>query len=260
MDEREGGAGRVYEGMGPSWAWETGVVPVTSGLTPIFQVSGVYVNNTFYPTSTTSGTYGHIVDYRRGRVVFNSAIPSTDSVKCEYVFRDVDIFLTNSKQWKTITSEYEKQFNDLENLSPSGMASILKENRVWLPCVAIDLKSVTSEGLQLGGGEIAKLYVDYHIFANRSFDAYKLCNIIGNQEATVLDLYDINKAPFPYNYNGTLASGALSYPTLADRTGQYFWTYGYIETATATPYNSSTDVYRSESNHTISVDRYLSTY
>jgi hypothetical protein len=258
-DDRSGGSGKVFEGMGPSWVWETDVSAV-QGNQPIFQVSGVYVNNTFYPTASTTGTYSHYVDYRNGRVVFNNALPSTDVVKCEYVFNNIDVFSTNSRQWKTITHEYEKQFNSLDGLSPSGMAAILKQNRVWLPSVVVDLQHITSEPLQLGGGEIAKAEVAYHIFADTAFSAYKLCNILGNEESKVLTLYDINKSPFPYNYNGSLASGAITYPNLSDRGSQYFWTYAQIEQATAIPYNSVTNVFRSETNHTISIDRYLSTY
>src|SRR6185436_428573 len=42
--------GQIYEGFGPSWVWETDVVSNDSQAGSIFQVSGVYINNTFFAT------------------------------------------------------------------------------------------------------------------------------------------------------------------------------------------------------------------
>src|SRR5688572_24263958 len=54
------GADRVFEGLG-EWAWESDVSTSISGLDPVFRVSGVYVDDDFYPLST-SGAYAHTID------------------------------------------------------------------------------------------------------------------------------------------------------------------------------------------------------
>ena len=116
------------------------------------------------------------------------------------------------------------------------------------------------EGLQLGGGEKQEFVVRYHIFAERSKDSKKLSDIINNQYHKKMCLYNINTCPNQYTYHGFLASGALTYPQLADYDGQYFWTYANIEDTAGGPRDSSTNVYRAELNQTIIIDRYVGTY
>lgn len=258
-DPRYGGAGRVYEGMGPSWAWETDVSTVSGANdSNVFQVSGVYINNTFYPIGT-SGVYSFYVDYLNGRVIFDNA-QSGINVKAEYVFRDIDVFSIDSHKWKTIVDEYSKRFEDLEELSPSGMASILKEHRVWLPCVVVDVRETQPRPLQLGGGEIVDAEIDYHIFSENSYVNRRIGDTLNNQYHKRLNLYDISSAPHPYYANGALYSGALTYPQLANRHSEYFWTNAHIDESMILPMRDDGDLYRSTITHSISTDRYLSTY
>ncbi len=262
-DDRFGGAGRVYEGYGPSWVWETDVIPPSGKAAP-FQASGIYVNNTFYPTVSTSGQYSHYIDYRNGRVVFDSSVSANTVVKCEYSFRDIDVFLQDSPQWKTIRSSYLpylQEFNRISEVQPSGMASILKDRRVWLPCVAITMDDMTFDrGIQLGGGDIYDYEVRYHVFSDSSFANKRLSDIINNQAQKTLKVFNINNHTFPYRFNGSLASGALSYKQLSSDTNPSFWTHAYINDGGGGPRNSMTDIYRAELNHSISVYRHLSTY
>jgi hypothetical protein len=254
-------SGRVYEGFGPSWAWESGVNCVDQTKPQIFQVSGVYINGSFYPSSTT-GQYAHKIDYRNGRIVFTNALPSTANVQCEYVMRDVDTFHVSNNKWRTIVEEYSKRFDDLSYLGGSGMgmASTLKENRVWLPSIAIQVEDITNAALQLGGGEISTCQVSYHIFSDKSFSAIRLCDLLMNQKDKTLNLYDVNKIPKIYEFDGSLGSGSVPYPTLSDRNGSYFWTYAGVDHADGDHFPSVTDLYRGEVSHTIDVQRYLSTY
>lgn len=250
----------IYEGMGPSWVWEENIEIIPSGVSQPFQASGVHVNSVFYPTATTSGTYAHSLDFQTGRVIFDSAIPSADVVKCEYTFRDVGVYLTDSPQWKIIVDEYQVKFENLNTLSPSGMASILKEKRVWLPSVFIETQDSTHRGLQLGGGQFADVTVMYHIFADRPFANNRLSDVINNQEALTLNLYDINTAPFPYNFDGSLNPSGLKYTDLSKRSSTHFWTFGYIASSAGGPKTTMMDIYRAEIIQRIEVSRYLSTF
>lgn len=253
------GYNRIYEGFGPSWVWETDF-NVPSGFDIPFQVSGVYVNNTFYSSAATSGTYSHKVDYLNGRIIFNNAIASGLSVKAQYIFRDVDVYLTDSHKWKVIVDEYERRFEDLDDLSPSGMASILKENRVWMPSIIIESTRSGNFGLQLGGGERQNFETNIFVLGDNPFITNRLCDLLNNQFQQNLFLFNSNTVPVTYNINGTLASGALTYPNLSDRSGPYFLTYAYILSSDGGSNGNFDDVYRGIVNWRIEVDRYLSTY
>ncbi len=152
--------GTVLEGFGPSWIWENDVSPNNPSSPIPFQVSGVYINNMLY----APGISGMIIDYENGRVIFpNNKISSNSSVQCEYTMRDIGVYTSDSSKWRTILDEYTKQFNQLQTLSPSGMAQILKDKRVWLPAVFIDIQNRDQTPLQLGGGE----FYYFNIFFQR---------------------------------------------------------------------------------------------
>jgi hypothetical protein len=259
QDERYGGTGRVYEGMG-NWVWEPNIAVVQDNLPQPLVASGVRVNNVFYPTTTTSGTYAHKIDFRDGRVIFNTALPANAQVKCEYTFRDVATYLVDDPQWRTIIEGYTEKFEKLGSVSPSGMAQYLKDERVWLPAVVIEVGDRTNTALQLGGGDINTFDVNYHIFSDKSFSNRRLCDLLNNQFETTLPLFNLKTVPFPYTYEGTVASGALTYPTMSDRNGPYFWDFAFIAATDGGPRTSATNVYRAEISHTISVDRHMSTF
>jgi hypothetical protein len=87
-------SGKAWEGFRQNWVWQSGVsyspppIVGTSNARP--GISGVYVNNTFYPSST-SGTYAHKVDYFNGRIVFDNPIPVNSVVKAEYSYKYINI-------------------------------------------------------------------------------------------------------------------------------------------------------------------------
>ena len=259
-DDRYGGHGKVYEGMGPGWVWETNVNPVIGGINLPLVASGIRVNGTFYPTSSTSGTYQHIIDFRHGRVIFANSLPASANVQCEYTFRDVATYLVDDPEWRVIVEGYTDKFESLSSNSPSGMAQFLKDNRVWLPSVAIEVGNRFNSPLQLGGGDVNEFDVNYHIFSESAFVNRRLADLLNNQYQTVLPLLDINTAQLPFTYEGSVVTNALTYPELAVRESQYFYTYGYISETSGGPQTTSTDVYRAEISHTISVDRYMSTF
>jgi hypothetical protein len=252
------GADRCFEGLGPSWVWENDVQVIASGLIQPFRVSGVYVNNTFHPTSGI-GLNQHIIDYENGRVVFTSGVTSNAIVKCEYVFRDVGTYFTDSRQWKTVLEDYVDRFEQLDELAPSGMAQVLKENRVWLPSVFIETRDIANEGLQLGGGDIKKCSVFYHILSDLPFSAKRIADFLNNQELHRLNLYDINKIPRRYNMNGSLASG-ITYKMASEREGAFFWTYADIENSEGGGNGIIGDIYIGDCRQTVNVYRYLITY
>lgn len=257
-DPRYGGEGRVYEGFGGSWVWEPDVANVASLDDPII-ASGVWVNNVFQPSSGV-GAYAHTLDFRNGRVIFDSAINSSDQVKCEYCIRDVEVYVANTPNWKRFLGDLRDRYYDIADHSPSGLTIKLKEDRVWLPCIVIDIDFNQSEGLQLGGGEKETFSLIYHIFSDYPFATQRISDVIANQHDRVIDLYNTNEIPPMLEYDGSVASGALTYKTIASRNHENFWTYGHINNTTSIGNGSILDLYISEMLQKIEVSRYLSTY
>lgn len=253
-------SGSSYEGIGEHWAWETDVTSIASGISSIYVPSGIFINNTFMLTATTSGTFSHKIDFRNGRVIFDNPIPSASAVKCEYTFNDVAVYLNDDPQWKSIVDEYVTRFANIDSLSPSGMAMKLKEDRVWLPCVVVDVHSSDHTGLQLGGGELTTYRVSYHIFSDYPFIAKKLSDLLNGEENKVFNLYDVNTAAFPYNFDGSLNSGRDTYKNLSADGNDNFWTFAHIKKSRGGVVGSITDLYRAEIINDIDVPRYISTY
>lgn len=252
------GNGKVFNGFGPSWCWESGVA-IPSGLGDLFQVSGVYVNNQFYPKDT-SGYFSHNIDYQNGRVIFDNNISGSGTVRCNYVIKDIAIYTDDSPQWKIILDEYINRYTEENNQSPSGISSVLKERRVWLPCVVIEVQDRTNSPLQLGGGEYNELAVVYHIFGERPFDVKRISDILNNQENKRFDLYDVNVAPYHFNFDGTLSQNSRTYPQLANVNNEYFWTFADIESSRGGSVNNEYGLFSSQIIQSVVVARYLNTY
>lgn len=254
---------KEFEGIGGGWVWESGVSVVDGSISP-YPVSGIYFNNTFYPVGSgvSSGAFSSswYVDYRNGRVVFNSSTPNGSQVKCSYCARDIAVYLVDEPEWKTIINNYNENFSTMESLTPSGIAATLRKNRVWLPCMIIDVNDADVTGLQLGGGEIHNFGVQYHILSDKAFAARRLCDIILEQDNLDIDLYDINSAPFQLKHTGALNSGVIEYKSLGVRGGTYFWTYASLEETNGGLVGSENDIYRGEIRQVVKVARYNSTY
>jgi hypothetical protein len=66
--------GCAWDGFRKNWVWQSGVSFSPSPIVGLNNskpgISGVYINDVFYP-STTTGQYEHYVDYYNGRVVLN---------------------------------------------------------------------------------------------------------------------------------------------------------------------------------------------
>lgn len=218
-------SGKAWEGFRKNWVWQSGISynpsPIVGNNNAKPGISGVYVNNTFYP-STTTGPYAHKVDYYNGRVIFDNPIPTGSIVKAEYSYKYINIIYANSLPWLK-----EIQTNTLDVPSDfvsnnKGEFSIPAENRIQLPAIAVEIvPRRTLRGYQLGGGQYVDTDVLFHCLAEDEFTRNKLVDIISlNNEKTIL-AFDSNKIAnsgvFPLDYAGIPVSGALRYPDLIDK-------------------------------------------
>ena len=213
--------GCAWEGFRGNWVWQSGIPyspsPIISSSNSKPGISGVYVNNTFYPTTTT-GTYAHYVDYFNGRVVFNNPLPTGSKVQAEYSYKYINVIYANSLPWLT-----EIQYRTVEPQAnfqvTTNEFNVPTEMRVQLPAIAIEIvPRRTLRGYQLGGGQFIENSVLFHCLAEDGPTRDKLLDIVSLQNDKTIYMFDSNtiaaSGKFPLDYRGTPVSGALRYPEL----------------------------------------------
>tara|TARA_Y100001938_G_scaffold147495_1_gene228792 strand:- start:620 stop:1600 length:981 start_codon:yes stop_codon:yes gene_type:complete len=217
-------AGQVWEGFRKNWVWQSGVslqgftAPLVGTNNTKPGISGIYIDNAFYPTTTT-GTYAYHVDYFNGRVIFDNPIPTGSVVKAEYSYKYINVLYANNipwyKQLQAKTLQPTASFLD----SDDGPWNIPPESRAQLPLVAVEIVPTrTFKGYQLGGGQWVYTDVLFHCIAEDEMTRNRLVDIISLQNDKNIHLFSSNKinqeSRFPLDYRGTPVSGALRYPDL----------------------------------------------
>jgi hypothetical protein len=222
--------GQVWEGYRTNWVWESGI-PLSSSYAQPIQVSGVYIDDVFYPASTT-GTYAHHVDYPRGRIVFDNPISPSAVVEAEYTFRLFNIDNSDAPWFRQVmfnSLRIDQQANQFLQYG-SGVYSIISDHRVQLPAVVVEVSPRrTMEGYQLGGGMNVNQDVLFHIFTEYSSHRKKLLDIITYQNGGDILGFDKNliaqQGRYSLSSEGSILPGALTYPDLIKPVGNggFFW-------------------------------------
>lgn len=214
-------SGRVWEGFRKNWVWQSGIsyspAPLVGSNHAKPGISGIYINNTFYPT-TTSGTYAYVVDHYNGRVIFDSAIPSGSNVQAEFSYKWINVVYANEVPWLR-----EVQNNSMPGTefleTAKGNWNIPAEARLQLPAIAIEVvPSRSFRGYQLGGGQWVYTDVIFHCLAEDEMTRNRLVDIVSFQNDKTVALFNSNllntSGAFPLDYRGVPVSGALRHPDL----------------------------------------------
>lgn len=217
--------GQVWQGYRQNWIYESGVDYSTQ---PI-QISGVYVNGAFRPLNTP-GSSGYKINYPLGQVVFTTALPTTSTVTCEYSYKQVNVTTASSPWFRELQqNSYRVDDGHFQN-SGSGAWSIAGQNRLQLPAVVVECSNSRNfKGWELGGGQEVNQDVQLHIISETPYDKNQLSDLISYQNNKKIYLYDKNymraNGLFPLDRNGSLISGALTYPNLVRPSGDggAFW-------------------------------------
>jgi len=209
-------AGQAWDGFRPNWVWQSGVCqpdgmdpPIVGDNNDLPGISGVYVDDVFYPTTTT-GDYAHYIDYQNGRVVFENPIPTGSKVQAEFSYKYINVTYANSLPWVR-EIRYRSLLGDHDDILPPEMS-------VTMPFIAIELGSRRNRPFALGGAQSMYLDVLFHCVAEDEYTKNRLLDIITKQGDQILTLFDsnrvINNGESPINYRGTPNAGALRYPDL----------------------------------------------
>lgn len=214
--------GQVWQGFRPNWVWESGV---PYGIQPT-QFSGVKVNGTFYPSSTT-GIYRHYVDFNRGQVVFNSPISLNSDVQSAFSFKDVYVTNTDEPYVKDFLFGSYDSANPQFTYFGSGNYS---RNSIPFPTIAIEVVAGRDAvGLGLGGGQLVKQPVLFHVYGENKLDRDKLTDILCHQNDSTLMFLDIDQMAsatgFPLTYLGSKSPNCKTFPDLVQN---FFWKKGYL--------------------------------
>lgn len=223
--------GRIWAAAFPDWIYEAGLGATVA--------SGVYVDGTLYPTASTAGTYAHHLDFPRGIVAFDAAIPTTALVQAAYSWRYASVF-TQGVPW----------FHDLVlggQLDDTKVASLLDEYRLATPLVVVEaVPSIRARGYQLGSDALwAFQDVLCHVVCDRKEDRDRLCSAIALQGEKTLWFYDADAreaaGDFPLDALGSPRAGASTYP---DVVASYPWQKARIVGVAGSDVDSKVPLYR----------------
>jgi hypothetical protein len=222
-------AGKVWEGFRSNWVWQSGIsvsgydAPLVGTNPDMPGISGVYVNNTFYPSST-SGTFAHRVDYFGGKVIFNNPIPSGSNVQAEFSYKHINVVYADNVPWLREIQQRTKfpssQFQDNSN----GPWAVSNESRLQLPCIAIEVVPTRRfKPYQIGGGQWIYTDVIFHCIAEDGGTRNVLIDIVSMQNSRNIfsidgDRLDAEKK-FPIDKYGSPVPSALLYPELINNYG-----------------------------------------
>ena len=241
----------IWEGRGKEWVWESGLVNVPSQ--PI-EVSGVFVNGTFHDKDDT-GEFAHIIDYSNGRIVFAGPVDINANVQAEYSYRRVFVGFADQDEFRQIIREAViEQVEEFDSAPGSGLAVHTKEHRIYLPAIFIQPDEGNFEGgLQLGGGQIRTKNVILHIITDHESDRDLLVDLLELQDQSRITFFDLNKIPFPLEFDGSLSSGALTWTQL---TTQFKWKKIRIDNARSSVFNPGAQggLWRGQVRYSIEMD------
>ena len=214
--------GQVREGARKDWVWETG--SSYEGHDPI-QISGVYVNGVL--KGTGDATYGHHYNYPLGRVVFDNPISTSDTVKVEYSYRNVQVYVADEAPWWD-----ELQYNSLRvddayySSTGSGSWGILANHRVQMPAIVLEtVPRRRFKPYQLGDtSQFVQQDIVFHIVGENRWWRNQLVDILSYQIDSQVWLFKtdtlIESGAYPLDYRGMKVASPLNYNNVVN-TPQY---------------------------------------
>ena len=222
MSDARFSEGQAWEGFRKNWVWQTGVdyspKPITTDNAGYPGISGVYVDDVFYSTNTV-GDYAHHVDYKNGRIILDTAIPSGSKVQAEFSYKWINVTYASNLPWirkiQQDSNQLDSNFLDNTNVD----LEMPSEFKLELPAIAIEIvPSRRFQGYQLGGGQWVYTDIIFHCIAEDEITRNTLVDIVSLQNDKTIHLFNTNKihenGTYSLDYRGAPVSGAMEYPEL----------------------------------------------
>lgn len=200
---------KIWETPRKEWVWEDNIC--YNNYAPI-NISGIYINNNFYPGPSGEGNYSYKLNYKLGSVIFNQSLQSTDIVELSYSFKNVQIYKSNECSWF-----HELQQYSYDPTKYTHASDLLSNQRVQMPCIILEfLPRTILKPYEIGSNKNI-IYQDImmHILTENYIERSTIIDILLNQKDRPLKLYDLNKVvknkKYIFNYDGTLNTDRLNY-------------------------------------------------
>lgn len=202
-------SGKVWAGKRQNWVWESELNAVN--------ISGVYVNGIL----RTSGYY---VDYPRGRIVFDTALATSSTVKVNYSYKYIKVMDFYATPFFNRIESDSFRTDNTNFLSSSGSVP-LNDNNLQLPIIAIETTNGRSDKpFELGN--LAKWQttrVVFHVIGEDKSSADKIADILHKLNDQTVFLYNPQKAAtlgkIPLDYRGSIINPSACYVNLIQPTG-----------------------------------------
>lgn len=185
-------ANTVWQTPRKDWVWESGID--YKNTSPI-NISGVYVNNSFYPAPTGNASVSYKLDYANGQILFNQTIPQSSNVSVAHSYRWCQVTkASNNDLWKKIqqlTYQPDSQINQKDK----GSYSLLANHRIQLPSIVIETTARnSSQPYELGSlAAFRSQDILLHVYTETINEANTILDILRLQQDKVIILYDLNK-------------------------------------------------------------------
>jgi len=195
---------KLYESAFDNWVYENDA----SGIAPKNTIiaSGVYVNGVFNPKS--GGTYKPHIDYRNGRVFFDTSVPSTATVSAIFSYKHALIDFPDNRRVNWIFSKLKDAVDYTANIFPSGFDR-------QLPAVVIDIQRRLSRPYSLGGAKTHDTLVVLHVISNNTIELDQINDILTERSfRSPIKGVDFNKIPQLFTNIGDKAATYKDYTHL----------------------------------------------
>jgi hypothetical protein len=227
---------RVWQSAFKDWVHESGITPLYAGMSAPIIASGVTVNGVFYPKETTAPGYnaafGHRIDYKNGRIIFNSPIAANSTVKAEFSYKEISVDSASIFENEQKDFYVETAYKD--NPMQTGVITYPALNSRTLPMLLIDITERNNEAYELGApANVARFNCVLHLWSRDEYMRDIVEDILTSRERTVLKGIDFNSAPFPLVYANDKNPSYTSYDDLAQTSSPHFWRRIYIDQVSA---------------------------
>jgi hypothetical protein len=212
-------AGQVWEGVRKQWVYETGVnhIDGTGGTQNPLPVGTPTING-------VAATGAYHVDYPNGRIIFDTAISSSATVKVAHSFKNVQIYKADECPWYN-EIQYRSQSPESTHFQQQGSGnwSVGPNHRIQMPTIVIGaIARGNTAPFEIGNGKLWGYQdVMFHVFAENRADRNKLASILMAQTELNIWLYDSNivsaSGAFPLDYRGEFV-GSNMYPDIVSET------------------------------------------
>jgi|688.fasta_scaffold78890_8 hypothetical protein len=210
--------GQVWQSHRNNWVWESG----TTVGSPI-SISGLFVNNSFIPIGS-----GYNINYKSGRVVFNTPISTSSNIYIARSHKWIDVQPSIGHPW---FREIQKFSNNAESPqlqnSSYGSWAQFGNTRVQLPSVLVNVTPAKYfKPFELGGGQYGYNDIIFTVLSETDTECVSIIDNISYNNDKLIYLYDVNEIAtnndFPLNINGSLNISPKTYKQLINLYSKWF--------------------------------------